>query len=167
MLSLLLAASLALAAPPAPPLDVSLIEGRPQNGVEAPATPSQTAVVAALSVREPKPTCETVSALTETPAIDLVWVVEHVNSPPWAGMIAAECVILSHAVQARPTLERWLTEPQLKGLGWSVLKHLDELPLEAALALATLAIQSGPDPTGARKRVGRAKTPEIKALAAE
>jgi hypothetical protein len=167
MLSLLLAVPLAFSAPPAPPLDVSLIEGAPPTAIEAPATPSQTAVVAALSVREPKPTCEAISGLTATPAVDLVWVVEHVNSPPWAGMIAAECVILGHSAEARPTLERWLTEPQLKGLGWSVLRRLDELPLADALELAALAIESGPDPAGARKRVGRAKTAEIKALAAE
>jgi hypothetical protein len=123
--------------------------------------------VQALSVRDPAPTCADLGALSPTPAEDLVWVVTHVTSPPWAGMKAAECLIEGHAESVRPTLQTWVTDERLKGLGWVVLKHLDAMPRPLALELAQLAVDKGPDPDGARRRIRRSKVAEIQAIGAE
>lgn len=159
----------ALAGRPKPPADVdpSQIERDGDAAESAVASPSQEALVEALSVREPPATCGALSALTPTPADDLAWVVSHVSSPPWAGMKAAECLVQDHADAARPTLEAWVTDPRLKGLAWVVLKHLDAMPLPMALEVAQLAVDKGPDPEGAKRRIRRSEVPEIRALGAE
>ena len=133
----------------------------------AEASPSQEALVQALSVREPAPSCGDLAALTPTPPADLLWVVEHVRSPPWAGMKAAECLVLAHPDAARTALDAWVTDPRLKGLGWVVLKHLDAMPRPLALELARRAITDGPDPDGEKRRIRRSGVPEIQALGAE
>lgn len=155
--------------PPPPPggVDPTQVEGDAAASAEAEASATQQAMVQALSVREPAATCAQLAALTEAPADDLAWIVAHVSAPPWAGMKAAECLVLDHAEAARPTLETWLTEPRLKGLGWVVLKHLDTMPQPMALDLARIAIDKGPDPEGAKRRIRRSKTPELQALGAE
>jgi hypothetical protein len=161
---------LALGAPPA--ADASNIEGAPRSvapladaapPADAP-TDAQAALVQALAVKEPAPTCAALDALSPAPAADYAWVVDHVTAPPWSAMRAAECLVLGHAATARPTLDRWLTEPRLKGLGWVVLKHLDQLEPALAKELATLSLEQGPDPEGTRRRLKRSKSPEIQAL---
>jgi hypothetical protein len=165
----LLSLSVALAAPPKPALavDPSQVEQDGPVREAAEASPSQEAIIQALSVREPAPTCGGLAALSAAPADDLAWVVTNVTSPPWAGMKAAECLVLEHTEAARPLIDAWVTDPRLKGLGWVVLKHLDAMPRPMALEIAQLAVDKGPDPAGARRRIRRSKVPEIQALGAE
>lgn len=164
---LLLPVALAKPPPPAGGADPSIVEGETDVQQAAVASPSQQAIVQALSVRDPAPTCADLGPLTPTPAEDLVWVVTHVTSPPWAGMKAAECLIEGHAESVRPTLQTWVTDVRLKGLGWVVLKHLDAMPRPLALELAQLAVDEGPDPAGAKRRIRRSKVAEIQAIGAE
>lgn len=165
----MLSLSVALAAPPRPAraADPSQVEQDGPAREAAEASPSQQALVQALSVREPAPTCASLSALSTAPVDDLAWVVSNVTSPPWAGMKAAECLVLDHTEAARPLIDTWVTEPRLKGLGWVVLKHLDAMPRPVALEIARLAVDKGPDPAGARRRIRRSKVPELQAVGAE
>ena len=159
----------ALAGPrkPTTPVDPSQVEQASAAVDIVESSPTQDALVQALSVREPAITCTALAALTPTPAADLTWVVSHVTAPPWAGMKAAECLVQEYAQAARPTLEAWVTDTRLKGLGWVVLKNLDNMPRPIALDLARMAVEKGPDPEGARRRIRRSVVPEIKALGTE
>lgn len=148
--------------------DASQVEGADAAVAEAAAPSAQQArLVEALAVKEPAAPCADVSALTPDPVTDLTWVVENVSAPPWSGIRAAECLVVGHAADARPTLEKWLTEPRLKGLGWVVLKHLDDIDLALAKELAAVSLERGPDPDGTKRRLKRTKSPELRALAGE
>lgn len=126
---------------------------------------SQAAMVRALSARDGSPSCAELAELSTDPLSDHLYIVNNVSSPPWVGMRAAECVITQHPEAGAETMRAWVTTPELKGLGWLVLRNLDDMPRELALGLAQTAIADGPDPAGARKRVKRAKTEEIRAVA--
>lgn len=128
---------------------------------------SQQALVRALSPRESPAACSALGALSSDLAGDLVWVADHVTAPPWVGMRAAECLLQDHAGTAGPYLRAWLTEPEARGLAWLVLDRLDTLPQPLALELARVAIAEGPDAGGARKRIARSDSAEIRAIAAE
>lgn len=123
-------------------------------------------VVQALSMRDPV-TCEQVEALTPTPTETLLAVVDTVTMPPWAPMQAADCLVKGHAVEIRDRLDAWVTAPELKGLGRLVLNGLDRMPVEVAVPVARKALLEGPEPEVARARILAARTPEVKAIAAE
>ena len=126
---------------------------------------SQAALHTALSARDGAPECASLEELSQTLVADLLWIIDHVAMPPTAGVRAADCLAERHAAEIPEVMERWVTDPRLKGFGFVVLSHLDDIPLEQALKLATLALTGGPDPDAARRRILRAKTPEIRALA--
>jgi len=126
-------------------------------------TETQTAIYKALSVREGAPGCVALGDMSEAPATDLVWLAENAKQPPWVSIRAGECVITSFMDEA--ALQRWVTEAAFQGLGWLVLDHLDTLPVEQAQALAVAAIEQGPEPEAAKKRVAKSTNPNIQVLA--
>ena len=125
---------------------------------------SQEALVRMLSGRDGAPPCADVEAVGGDVLGDLIAVVDHVQSPPWVGMRAANCVLQGHAGEAAATLELWVTDPELAGLGLLVLGALDQLEVEQAVGLAAAAIERGPDPEGAKKRVLKSEKAEIRAV---
>ena len=128
---------------------------------------TRAAVARALAMREPVVSCQDIAGISPAPAEDLAWVVEHIRAPPWAGMKAAECLVLHHADVAGPLLHAWVTEPERMGLGWVVLRHLDALPQSLALTLARAAVQDGPDPAGARRRIRQSANDAVRAIGTE
>lgn len=116
----------------------------------------------ALAMRHPMP-CAELEALTPTPVDTLLHVVDTVEMPPWAPMRAAQCLIERHPLEARASLEVWVVEPGLKGLGRLVLGALDALPVEVALPVAERALQ-GSDPALAREKVAASSVAEVRAL---
>ena len=137
--------------PPAPPLEMSA---------------EREAMARALSKRDSAPPCGEVEALSLDPLTDLVWLVEHIQKPPWVGMRAARCVLENHSAEASAVLEDWVIDPALKGLGFLILDSLDDLPQTQAIELAQRALSEGPDPEAARTRVARSDNPLISVLAA-
>lgn len=129
-------------------------------------SPAQQAVYEALSVRDPAPSCAEVEALADDPVQDLLFVVDHAQQPPWAGLRAAACLIDGHAAEIEPRLEQWVTDPSTRGLGIVVLGKLDVLPEPVAVKVARLAL-SGPDPEGARRRIAASNRPEVRAVAGQ
>ncbi len=129
-------------------------------------TAEQQAVYKALSGRHESLSCTELDAMSSDPLGTYLYLIEHATQPAWVGMRAARCVMLNHAEAARPQLERWVVEPELRGLGLLLVGQIDELPLPLAKELAVKAMYEGPDPDGMRKRIARARTPEIAALAA-
>jgi len=128
------------------------------------ATPSQVAMHRALSHRDGSPPCADIEALSKKPVEDLKFIVEHVPAPPWAGMRAAQCLIEHHPAAIDAELDTWVTDPQLAGLGILVLNRLDDLPVETARRVAALALESGSERIGAKKRVAAAARPEVREL---
>jgi hypothetical protein len=116
----------------------------------------------ALSSRHPLP-CEELEALVPEPVVALRWAVDHVAQPPWAGMRAAECLTRRHPVEVVADLERWVTDPALKGLGRQTLALLPEVPLEVALVVARRSLE-GPEPTMAREKLAADPRLEVRAL---
>ncbi len=128
-------------------------------------TPAETELVRALSARDGAPSCAELEAMVPAPVGSLQSIVEHVTMPPWVGMRAADCILAGHAAESRTLIESWVTRPELKGLGILTLGRLDAMPADIATAIATKAIEAGPDTADARKRVARSSRPEIAALA--
>jgi len=128
---------------------------------------SQRALVRALSPRESPVACAALGGVSSDLAGDLAWVADHVTAPPWVGMRAGECLLRDHADTAGPVLRAWVTERESRGLAWLVLDRLDTLPRALALELARAAIDEGPDPRGARRRIARSESAEVRAAAAE
>lgn len=129
-------------------------------------TAEQQAVYKALSARHESLSCTELDAMSTDPLGTYLYLIEHATQPAWVGMRAARCVMLNHAEAARPDLERWVVDADKRGLGLLLVSQIDELPLTMAKELAVKAMYEGPDPDGMRKRIARARTPEIAALAA-
>lgn len=121
------------------------------------------AVMRALSSRDPV-SCEVIEALTPTPTATLLTVVNEVQRPPWAPMRAANCLLLNHAAEVTPDIERWVVAPELAGLGRLVLGSLDQMPLSVALPVAQKALALGPDRALVEERLAGAAVPELRAL---
>ena len=150
LLPSLLFSSIAMAEPPA---------------AERPApTASQEQVYRAFSVRDPVPSCETVEAMSETPVVDLLFVVEHATQPPWAAMRAAQCLVRRHSAEVQPQIESWVSTEATKGLALMTLGLIDELPSEVGLSVAQRAL-AGPLADVARPRIAKATDPELQKLA--
>jgi hypothetical protein len=107
-----------------------------------PAKPSasQMALYKAMKVRDPVPNCEALSALSEDIANDFVWLVDNIQRPPWVGVRAAQCVLMSHAEAKAELIEAWMTDPLKMGVAILALGHLDELPEPLAARLAKAAL---------------------------
>lgn len=128
-------------------------------------TAEQDAVYRALSVRHESLSCDQLDAMSADPLGTYLFLIEHAEQPAWVGMRAARCVMVNHAEAAQPTLELWVTSPETRGLAILAMGQLDAMPVAVAKAVATKALTEGPDPEGMRRRVARAATPEIAALA--
>ncbi len=128
-------------------------------------TAEESALLLALSSRDAPASCEVLEATVAAPVASLSAIVTHVTMPPWAGMRAADCLIKRHGAEVAADLDRWVTRPELKGLGTLVLSQIDVLPADVALAVARRAVSAGPDPVDARRRLGQSTRPEIRALA--
>lgn len=119
-------------------------------------------VVKALSSRHPAP-CEQIEALTPTPVDTLQHVVATVELPPWAPMRAADCLVRRHAAEVQPSLEAWVTDPAVAGLGRMVLADLDAMPVEVAVPVARTAL-GGHLAELARSRIAASARPEVRAV---
>ena len=115
-------------------------------------SPAQTALFNALKLRHEGPPCSDLTALSESAADDLVWLVENVKHPPWVGIRAAQCVIREHTDAKADAIDLWVSEPKHRGLALLTMGLLDELPEPAAIRFATLALE-GPLADEARKRL--------------
>jgi hypothetical protein len=120
-------------------------------------------VVRALSARDGV-SCEAVEALSARPVAVLRQVVAEVAMPPYAPMRAANCLVQRHAVEVQADLERWVVEPELKGLGRLVLGAVDQMPIEVAVPVVRRALAEGSDRDLASKRAAAAVAPEIRGL---
>ena len=120
----------------------------------------------ALSHRDGAPPCAEIEALSEAPVDDLKYVVNHISAPPWAGMRAAQCLIERHPAAIEAELDLWVTDPGRVGLGILVLNRLDDLPVDTAVRVASLALEKGSERMGAEKRVAAAARPEVHTLVA-
>jgi hypothetical protein len=129
----------------------------------APSDPEAFArVLRALSARDPV-ACETVEALSPTPAATLLEVVDTVQMPPWAPMIAAQCLLRHFPTDVRSRLDTWVTDPELAGFGRLTLDALDTLPVEIAVPVARTALK-GSDPALAKQRISASTRPEVRAV---
>jgi hypothetical protein len=120
-------------------------------------------VLRALSARDPV-SCETVVALSPTPAATLLEVVDKVEMPPWAPMIAANCLLRHYPADVAPRLDAWVTDPALAGFGRLTLDAIDLLPVDVALTTAKAAL-AGSDPALAKQRLAGSARPELRAVA--
>ena len=75
----------------------------------------------------------------EAAAVDaaLVRIADTVPLPPWTPMRAADCLAdrLEVSEPARLAAARWLDDPAVPGLAWTVAEHLDGLPEPIAAPL--------------------------------
>lgn len=118
-----------------------------------------------LSTRDGEPSCaEVEEVLAETdPVAAYLYIIEMVKMPPTVPMRAAGCLLAGHAEAAAPQIKRWVTEPELKGLGLLVLNRLDQLPEPLAVACVELAL-SGDLAEDARMAAGDSTHPGVQAL---
>jgi hypothetical protein len=134
----------------------------------APPKPSaeQMALYQAMKVRDPAPSCEGLVPLSTTLDTDLIWLVDHVQQPPWVGIRAAQCVVSHHADVQADTIEAWMTDPSKMGVAILTLRLLDTLPEPTAIRFATAAL-AGPLSEKATLRLADSVHPGIKAMVAD
>lgn len=128
-------------------------------------TAEQQAVYKALLVRHDAPSCDALDGMSADPVDTYRYLVDHASQPAWVAMRAARCLMVNHPDAAKADMQRWVTDPQAKGLAILTMTNLDALPLPIATELATLALTDGPDPDAMRKRIQRAENPQIQAIA--
>ena len=102
--------------------------------------------------------------MTETPVVDLLFVVEHATQPPWSAMRAAQCLVRRHATAAQPQIESWVSQESTRGLALMTLGLIDSLPTAVALPVAQKAL-AGPLASDAKTRLLRSEVPELRKLA--
>ena len=78
-------------------------------------------------------------------------------------MPAAECLVRGHAAEVQPSLEGWVTDPAVTGLGRLVLSDLDVMPVEVAVPVARLAL-AGHLAEVARSRIASSSRAEVRAV---
>ena len=141
---------------------IEQVPAAPPEGLTA----ERKAMHTALSSRDGAPSCSDVEALASAqPHEDYLWLIEHVQQPPWVGIRAATCILQHHHEAAWAHIQHWLTQPELKGLALLVLNEIDSLPEDRAIELAQFAIRAGADPEAVRERLAQSSRPSIAALA--
>lgn len=125
------------------------------------ATAAELAVVKALSPRHGTPSCDELAKSLDTPTESFVRIAEHVEQPPWVSIRAATCAVQRE--DAAPHLTRWVSTPELAGLGSVVVHHIDAIPTAHRIELATLAL-SGPKAERVRAALATSAHAEIRAL---
>ena len=148
-------------------LVLAVVAASPALASDYTPTPDDTAVHKALSVRHWDGDCAAVEALAKDSVGTLQNIVDHAKAPAWAPMRAATCLIRGHAADKQPEIERWVSEPELLGLGILSLQMLDEMPEPVAVAVATKALQSGPTELEARDRIAKVQREPVRALLVE
>lgn len=128
---------------------------------------AELAVHRALSARHFSGDCAPIEALAAEPVPTLLAIVDHATSPPWAPMRAAACLTRGHAAEIEPQLLRWVSEPELRGLGIQTLTLLDAMPEPVAVAVARKALAEGPPELDAATRIGAARAPAVRAVLLE
>ncbi len=130
----------------------------------APAAKGREAMIAALAVRDPEPSCEAVELLVDDPAAELIAVIDEVQMPPWVPMRAADCALARHGAQVGDRAVRWVSEPEYEGLGILVINHLDDLPEPLAVDAVAAALR-GPRAEHVRRIAGHSRHGAVRALA--
>ena len=120
----------------------------------------------ALSTRDGSPPCDEVEALSDTPAEALLYIAEHAQQPPWAGVRAAECLVSRHAEAIQPQLEQWVQDPSTRGFALVVFNAFDTIPEAVAIPVAQAAL-AGDLSEDARVRLEGVQNPSIKLLLEE
>ena len=121
-------------------------------------------VLEALSQRKPEPRCQDVDKMTADPLKAYREIITHVEEPVLANMRAATCMLSQHPRDAEADAVAWVVDPEQASLTTLVLGRLDTLPLDSAKKIATAAL-GGPHAETAKVRIGRLRTPELKAMA--
>jgi hypothetical protein len=131
---------------------------------------AQQAIYDALKVRHPVPACTELAALSDTAAADLLYVVQHAEQPPWAGMRAAQCLLSHHLTDptVRAAAESWVVDPAARGFAILTFNALDTVAATDPATAVDLASRGivGPLSADATKRLERATHPDLKALVA-
>ncbi len=125
------------------PTPVPAPEPVPAPSDDWPGTELQREMHRAFSHRDAAPECAVVTADSEDPLGDLVFLAEEVAMPPHAGMRAAYCVINEHSEAGLDTLVKWSTGPQTEGLARLLFGRLAFLPPEVAATVRDAAL-AGP-----------------------
>ena len=148
-------------------LSTLLMAAAPALASEYTPSDDDTAVHRALSARHWDGDCAAVEALAKDSVQTLQNIVDHAKAPAWAPMRAATCLIRGHATDKQPEIERWVTEPELLGLGILSRSMLDDMPEPVAVAVATKALNEGPAELEARDRVANVEHAPVRALVVE
>jgi hypothetical protein len=98
------------------------------------------ALLRALSVRDPVPSCSELAVLVPDPAVSLRNIAETVTLPPWAPMRAARCLVADHAKVSEPAFIAWVANPATAGLARLVLKRTAALEETAAARVIAAAL---------------------------
>jgi hypothetical protein len=120
-------------------------------------------VVRLLTERHASHTCAELSERLKTPAASLARIAEHLQSPPWAPMRAANC-LAKRPTEAASLVAPWWSDPAVAGLADVLLLALHTWPEEVATEAATQAL-AGPHRQLALRRLSQSPSATLRALA--
>lgn len=129
----------AMAVEPAPEAPKLADDAQLSEVVDVAEPPEAEALRRALSMRHAVP-CAELEAGLQDPVAALQWAVVSIPQPPWAAMHAAECLAVGHGDVVAADLERWVTDPALKGLGMQTLGLLPHLSEGVAVQVTRAAL---------------------------
>ena len=116
-----------------------------------------------LIARDKAPPCTELSSISDRLVEDLQWLMDHVKTPPWVGVRAAQCIIELHAPAELSRIQGWMLDPTQPGLTLVVLGELDGLPAPIAIAIIQVAL-TGPHAAKVAPRLLQSAHPQVRAL---
>ena len=58
---------------------------------------------------------------------ELVYIMEHIEKPPWTAMRSAQCILELYPEQGMPYFEEWIANPSKQGLAHLIALHLPKI----------------------------------------
>ncbi len=117
-----------------------------------------------LSIRDSAPPCEEVSKQSDSRLVsDLQWLMDHIRSPPWVGVRAAQCIIALHGDQEVKRISQWVQDESKPGLALVVIGALNDISPTTAASIAQAAL-SGPHAARVKPRLVKSRHAEVRAL---
>lgn len=96
-----------------------------------------------LSIKDPAPDCaELAEGMSADPEASFHYVVNTVQTPPWAPMRAAGCILELYPESSKDAIVGWVRTKETEGLGRLVLSKLATLPEPVAVGVVKAGLGS-------------------------
>ncbi len=104
---------------------------------------TQEDLIKIFSLKDGGPSCMQLQLSEKTGMIDLLYIVDNVRMPPYAGMRSAKCMIDRYPIQGKEHFVSWMQSDNTKGLAILLANNIDLFPADVAQQLTEAGL-NGP-----------------------